>query len=884
MSPVTRTAPLVAREQTLQELWLQVAASAAQGMRAAVVRGPAGSGKTRVLDAFAERARGAGASVLAGRSPALGGHAYAALADALGAYVRSSAPAAGQIRRAGDALTALVPALAGAEGADPGSHALPDAMGVVQSTYRLVRLITERRPMVLILDDGHLTDADSCEALAAVQRHAADLPWTLIMGWRDPADEIRDSAARLVELLRRERDAVEVTLEPLSVAAVGELVAALLADGLPSPSLVEAMHRRSAGNPYYIEEMVRWLRDSGRLRRVGLQWMAAEDSEGELPPSLEAALRQRSRALPADARTILEWLAVAAAPVELALLTKVSELDPARLAGGLDTLVRAGLIAERGGRRPEYRVHHPLVGECVYRDMSLAHRRLSHQTLARALVGQGEPAAAIATHHVRAADPGDAEALAATLAAAADAESRHHFSQAVSWYAEAVRLSEKDDSVARLAALDRISELGAYAGRGDLALDAVDELLARTPSSDVHRVTLLRRLATLRIISGDIDRGRAAIEEALSLAAGAGAEVAMLLAELTMVAQMTLPVVDILALVARGRAVAQEAGAVPADLVFRAFEAIATTDSGDPRRGLELAMAAAQDAMDAQEFLGFGYNAFAAGIADVVLGRFDHLEESVGSFVEAAEDAGLLWGAAWMWHLLGSSQFYRGDFERALSSFLRSEDTARRHGTTMVMPLPVLMVRQRAVGARPPCRRPGPSRRGAPLDRAAPRPIHGRLVLGGRGDPRGGGLTVRRSGAQLPEHGGRLRASRRCSADRPEAAAGPRTGVGRPGRRGAGGGAPDRDGHRRARHPIRPGDVRRRPGRRPVRDGETQRGRRRGRARPRARRRGRRQLPAGAHPGGARPRAAPLGTACRGPRPPPRGSQPPGGDPGCARA
>ncbi|HEV3123767.1 MAG TPA: AAA family ATPase [Candidatus Dormibacteraeota bacterium] len=689
MSPA-RTAPLVAREQTLQELWLQVAASAAQGMRAAVVRGPAGSGKTRVLDAFAERARGAGASVLAGRSPALGGHAYAALADALGAYVRSSAPAAGQIRRAGDALVALVPALAAADDGPADRRILPDAMAVVQAAYRLVRLITERRPLVLILDDGHLADADTCEALAALQRHAADLPWTLIVGWREPAEEVRESATRLVELLRRERDAVEVALEPLGVAAVGELVAALLGDGLPSPTLVEAMHRRSAGNPYYIEEMVRWLRDSGRLRRVGLQWMAAEDSEEELPPTLEAALRQRSRALPENARTVLEWLAVAGGPVDLGLLSDVSGLDPSRLATALDTLVRAGLIAEQGGRRPDYRVHHPLVGECVYRDLSLAHRRLSHQTLARALALRGEPPGAVAAHHVRAADPGDAEALAATLAAAADAESRHHFSQAVSWYAEVVRLAENDD-VARLGALDRLSELGAYAGRADLALEAVDELLALTPATDAQRVTLLRRLATLRVISGEIDRGRAAIEEGLSLAAGSGTEVAMLLAELTMVAQMTLPVAEILELIARGRAVALKTGAVSTDLVFRAFEAIAVTDSGDPRRGLELAMDAAHDAMEAQEFLGFGYNAFAAGIAELVLGRFEHLEQNVGSFVETAEAAGLVWGAAWMWHLLGSSQFYRGDFDGALASFLRSEEMARRHGTAMVMPLPVLM-------------------------------------------------------------------------------------------------------------------------------------------------------------------------------------------------
>ena len=245
MPPPPRPVPLVAREQTLQALWLQVAASASQGMRAAVLRGPAGSGKTRVLEAFAERARAAGATVVAGRAPSLGVHPYAALADALGAHVRSSPPAAGQIRRAGEAVV------------------------------RLVRQVTERRPLVLVVDDGHLADDDSCEVLAALQRHASDLPWTLVLGWRDPSEEARPAARRLLDLLRRERDLADVALEPLGPGAAGEMIAALLGDGLPAPGLVEMVHRRSAGNPYYLQELVRWLRDTGRLHRAGLQWIPA---------------------------------------------------------------------------------------------------------------------------------------------------------------------------------------------------------------------------------------------------------------------------------------------------------------------------------------------------------------------------------------------------------------------------------------------------------------------------------------------------------------------------------------------------------------------------------------------------------------------------------
>jgi DNA-binding CsgD family transcriptional regulator/tetratricopeptide (TPR) repeat protein len=693
MAGMARSTPLVAREQTLQELWLQVAASASQGMRAALLRGPAGSGKTRVLEAFAERARQAGAAVIAGRAPAVGGYPYAALADALGAYVRSSAPAGGVVRRAGDALVRLVPALAALEGSSGAGVAVgpPDALAVVQAGYRLVRQITERRPLVLVVDDAQLADADTCDALDSLQRHAADLPWTLVLGWRDPAEEVRPAARRLVEALRRERDAAEVLLEPLGVVAAAELIAALLGEGLPAAGLVEMIHRRAAGNPYYMEEMVRWLSATGRLHRLGLQWLATEGSEEELPPSLEEALRSRVAGLPDSARETLGWLAAAGGFADLRLLETVTGLRPMALADGLAALVRAGLVVEQGGRRAWYHVHHPLVGECAYRDMSLAHRRLAHLALGRALAARGEPAGAVASHFVRAAEPGDAEALAATLAAGADAERRIHMAQAVGWYEEALALAPDASSPARLTALDRLSDLAGHAGRFELGLRAVEELLARASADDrVRRATLLRRLATLRVVAGDHVRARQAIEEGLTLVSGGGREAALLLTELAMVAAMRLPIPELLSVAVRGRAAAEASDDASMLPVLQSFEAVALAHAGECHRALDLAVEAGRVAMDANEFVAFGYAAFAAGLANFHLGRIDDVIRSTGTFAQLAEEAGMLWGAAWVLLLLGEAQYFAGDFDGSMQTNLRCEEIARRHGVVDVLPMPLV--------------------------------------------------------------------------------------------------------------------------------------------------------------------------------------------------
>jgi DNA-binding NarL/FixJ family response regulator len=683
-----RDSPLVARERQLQELWRQVASSAETGLRVAVVRGPAGIGKTRLLQAFGERARTSGAAVIAGRSPHLGGHPYAALSDVLGAFVRGSGSAGAQVRRAGDALVGLVPALAAADGRTAGA---PDVVSVVQATFRLVRQVTERRPLVLLVDDAHLADADSCEVLATLQRHAAELPWTLALGWRDPADA-RPAARELLELLRRDREVVDIELAPLDGDAAAALVAALLGDGLPARSLVEMLQARAAGNPYYLEEMVRWARARGAVRRVGLQWLPAAGLEQELPPNLESALRERTRGLDPVARQLLEWLVVAGGRVGFPLLVAVTGAAPGPLADALDTLRTTGLVAEHGGRHAEYTVHHPLVRECVLREMGAARRRLAHRELAAALRAAGAAVGSVAAHLVEGAEPGDVEAAAAAMAAGEAAEAQVHYTHAVRWYEEALQLVEDRDDILRLRALDRLSELAAHAGRADLGLAAVNELLARTPSDDrFRRASLWRRLAMLRVVTGDYERARAAIEQGLAGASEGGPEAALLLSELAMVAELTLPVREALDTVRRGRRIAAAAGAHGADLVLRAFEALALAHGGEPRRALGLATEAASEAMAAGEVLAFGYAVFAGAAASCFLGRFDDSARSMAALTETmAESIGVMWGAAWAAALWGEASFLLGDLDGALAASLRSEEMGRRYGAVNVVPLAVI--------------------------------------------------------------------------------------------------------------------------------------------------------------------------------------------------
>lgn len=684
--------PLIGRERVLDALWAEVTVSAAEGGRVAVVRGPAGIGKTRLLDEFAQRARSLGAVVIAGRSSAVGGYPFGALADALAAWVRSSAPAGAAIRRAGTALAQLVPALVAAD--DPEASAEPSMLAVVQAAYRMVTQVTERRPMLVILDDVHAADTETCEVLHSLRRHAHDCPLTLVLGLRQPGDVRGAPGRRLVDTLRRDDDCLDLELEPLDEPGSAALATAVLGEGLPSPGLVEMVHRRTAGNPYYVEEMVRWFRSAGHLRREGLQWSPQPGCEDGMPPSIEEALGERIATLPASDRAVLEWICAAGGRADLSLLSVVTGFDAAALGASLEQLVHAHLVVEEGGRAPEYRVRHPLVSECVYREMSLARRRLAHRALAFALSERGAPAAAVATHFSRCADVGDSDAIAAAMQAASDAEKALHLARAVSWYQLALSLLPVSDTTLRSVALDRLSELAFQTGHLDVGMAATQELLALTPDDAVsRRLVMLRRLVGLRGGGGRGEGTRAVIDEALAVAEHGDPSVARMLVEMCMSACTSLPVADLIEITQRGEAIADRFGAAGRGtaLMMRAIRAHGLAYGGDPRTAERICFEVGAEALALEDGMAMGCSMFSRGVANTLLGSFADAAGALGVLADATEQAGLPWEATSTWAVRAEANTYLGHFDEALDDSLRGEDFGRRSSGDSLLELAIII-------------------------------------------------------------------------------------------------------------------------------------------------------------------------------------------------
>src|SRR6266487_1009403 len=465
---VNATSPaFIGRTQQLAQL-LELLQRAESGRPAmALVAGEAGVGKTRLLAELAARASRGGARVLVGGCLQVGdvGLPYVPFMDAfrdVGARP-DEAELVAPLVAAVPGLGRLLPAARedGAEPPPPGDGF--EQVQLLDGVLSLLDRLSERAPLVLVIEDVHWADAASRHLLSFLARTLRASRILLVASYR--SDELhrrhplRPLLAELIRIPALER----IEVSPFSREELAEYVQSLVGGEVPSGA-VDRILARSEGNAFFAEELVA----AGAVR-----------AEVLLPDALADVLLGRIEALPELAREVLKVAAAAGRGVGHQLLVAAAGRPEAELEQGLREAI-AGQVLVTAPTTESYRFRHALLQEVVYGDLLPGERSRLHATYARLLADQG-PAAELAYHCLAGHDlPG---ALAALVRAADEARAVFAPAEALGHLTAAIELWERVPDPASVAGVDLVeldlraaaaaSDSGEFRRAVSLARDAV---------------------------------------------------------------------------------------------------------------------------------------------------------------------------------------------------------------------------------------------------------------------------------------------------------------------------------------------------------------------------------------------------------------------------
>jgi class 3 adenylate cyclase len=178
------------------------------------------------------------------------------------------------------------------------------------SLARLLEAMSRNKPLGIILEDIHWADPASVELLTQLFPLVNRLPIMLTMLTRPDQDapgwKLVDSARELLK-----ENVTEFQLNPLSDGDSRQLVSNLLEiEALPE-RIRDVILKKAEGNPFFVEEVIRMLIDTGGIVQQGEKWAAGKNIENvEIPDNLQSLLLARIDRLPDDAKRILRVASV----------------------------------------------------------------------------------------------------------------------------------------------------------------------------------------------------------------------------------------------------------------------------------------------------------------------------------------------------------------------------------------------------------------------------------------------------------------------------------------------------------------------------------------------------------------------------------------------
>jgi DNA-binding CsgD family transcriptional regulator len=477
-----RSDRLIERDGELDALAVALARLEDRVGGAVTISGPAGLGKTALLERTIARATEAGYRVRGAAPGAQERHfAYGVIRTLLEAPLHDANASErgrlldGAAAQAGDLLL---------RGTVPG----PDATASIAHSllWLCAALTDEDAPMLLVIDDGQWADRPSLGVISYLARRVSDVPVLIILAFRP---DVPDAASDLLTLLGDGRFARSLALRPLTVAGSAQLIRRSAPTA--STEVCRRCHHAAHGNPWLVAEL------GHQIAAYGPDSVGFPVGSGPQVRELaREVITRRLAALSPGDRATAAAIAVLGERAQPHVVAAVAGMSFGDVAAARDALASAGLL------RPDAQgLAHALIGAAILENLPSAEYQRLHREAARTLLSDGAQNDVVAGHLLQCAPHGDSAATEVLQNAAIDATRRGAPDAAAAYLQRALEERAPGDDRGRMLAGLAVATFDAgLPGARDRLRQALSQIVDRA-----SRVELLTRLATWYVLDAGDD-------------------------------------------------------------------------------------------------------------------------------------------------------------------------------------------------------------------------------------------------------------------------------------------------------------------------------------------------------------------------------------------
>ncbi|MEW2066874.1 AAA family ATPase [Streptomyces sp. NPDC007346] len=247
-----------------------------------------------------------------------------------------------------------------------------EAFGLYDAVTTALVTVSQSRPLVVVLDNLHSADPASLRLLEFAAQHAWFERLLLIGTYRDVEVEAPGHPLQQLILPLVSRASATLTLNGLGRDEVGSLMA-VTTGREPAPHLVDEVHRRTGGNPFFVEQTARLWHSGSPVSTI--------------PPGVREAVRQRLSLLPDPVVSLLTTAAVLGREFRRQVLAVVHGSPVPQVERLLESAIVARVVVPRPSGSHAFA--HDLLRETLYASLGDADTRRRHAAAVRALDAHG---------------------------------------------------------------------------------------------------------------------------------------------------------------------------------------------------------------------------------------------------------------------------------------------------------------------------------------------------------------------------------------------------------------------------------------------------------------------------------------------------------------